>query len=198
MANNKLFSLPSMSESQASPSRFESSLTDSMPFANGELLSIEDLTYSPEERTPWGPAFWPPAVVAPVTVEPGEEPLFHYERGLASSARTAHTSAPPPEVRTEGVWLRHKDGKWQRKVLLDRLTVKPHYNGLHAWAPVDDLAVCSSSPEQPSISVELADSQARVMVHSNHLFLLCPHVSAQPVHHSLLLNEDWILPPPSG
>ena len=194
MANNKLFSLPSMSESQASPSRFESSLTDSMPFANGGLLSIEDVTFAPEERTPWGPAFWAPAVVAPVKVEPGEEPLFHYDRGLASSARPAHPSAQSPEVHTEGVWLRHKDGKWQRKVLLDRLTVKPHYNGLHAWAPVDELVTCS--PEQPSISVELADSQARVMVHSNHLFVLCPHVSA--LHHSLLLIEAWISPPTGG
>ena len=115
--------------------------------------------------------------MAPVTVESGEETLFHYDRGLASSAYPAHTSAPPPEVRTEGVWLQHKDGKWQRKVLLDRLTVKNHYNGLHAWAPVDELAACS--PEQPSIqvSVELADSLARMMVHSNRLRLparVCP------------------------
>ena len=76
MATNKIISLPSMSESQASFSRFECSLADSMPLANGWLLSCEDVTYSPEERTPWGPAFWAPAVVAPVTVEPSEDAAF--------------------------------------------------------------------------------------------------------------------------
>ena len=70
--------------------------------------------------------------------------------------------------------MRHKEGKWQRKVLLDRLTVKPQYNGLHAQTPMDELAACS--PDRPSISFGLAYSQARVKFHSNHLFLLCQYM----------------------
>ena len=182
---------------------------------------VEDLTHNPAyaEYVQQGPQ-----VLMPEAIDPAEAFLFNFDAGDGPSCtRPPVSNSSPPDhnwrLRFEGAdlrasyepspfarvrltpkaepqheWLRHRDGQWQRKVLINNLAVKPQYNGLYAWAPIASLDQCTA--DRPSlISVELVDSSQKLAVSSTHLFLVCPHLLPRPLTEALVLIEVWLTPP---
>ena len=85
-------------------------------------------------------------------------------------------------------WLRHHEGRWQRRVLLHQLQQHTQYNGLKGWVDVEELeASAGGSPKLLLVHIESLNRALHV--NSSHLFLVSPNLLARPVDETLIIIE---------
>jgi len=146
------------------------------------------LTGGTAEVYDWGD--WPACLM------PGEvygQPLHDTACPAPEQAAAPQTSATAhsPTTESEHCWLRHHDGQWQRKVLLNQLKHHDQFNGLTGWAAVDALeASAGGVPQLLRIHVDSLDRA--VHVNSANVFLVSPNLLARPVDNSLIVIKTLL------